>query len=298
MKTVYFCDKNRTRRYVALGQMVSMIHSCYIKAKELEYDRIIFEWHDMVAYPYWTSDNTYGGLLGCPGKGILPITFVPKGSSVIKSADVIDISQSDILYDGSPPIISNPMNQGPHTSYLNYYYEKYGKRPTIDIDKSTEKPYILFHYRESTQKRQLIRNTPYQEFKKLFRIIKDNDDEHDELRKIGEPSMLDSDFDVSYDYLASVQELFKIINNASLLICSPSSMLQMAYMFGVPAIILSNKSYDKGMWDKWGSESYMKGKSSYDWIDWDRYYHIRHDKYKEMMKVENILKYIGKVLKR
>lgn len=291
MKIVYFYDKKATHRFVALGQISTIIQSCYFKGIELNADKIIIEWHNMVTYPNWTDDGKFEGLLSCPRENtILPLIIVPKGTKITSRAKHIDLSEPNSLFDGCNPVISNPMKQQPTFEYLNKYYIDTGRRPIFKIKSDSDTGYILFHYRESPQKRQLERNTIYSEFEEIFyicrKLFKDM-----KLYKIGEPCKLDSEFDKVFGYFPdNIGELFRIINNSSMFVATTSGPLDIAYAFGVPSIVnIDNKTkndYTKGKWNG------KHGNTAYDWVDRNKYYFLWNNEYKFEDEIDRIIEFM------
>lgn len=293
MKYIYFYDRKRTFRFIGLGQAVTMAQVCYFKGKELGYNKIIFEWHNQVTYPYWTDDNKIFGLMECPTNSMLPIKFVKKGTQFIDVVDKIDLSEENSLYDGCPAIISKSLDMGPMWSYLNKYYLDTKERPIFNIPKDKMQPYILFHYRDSPKKSQQLRNTPYTEWKQTFQIIKKHFGNKYKLKKIGEASSLDNEFDEVIDYFPNnIQELFKVINNSSFFIGCESGPIAIAYMFGIPSIVFLHPETDVARSNKkWKTDIYY-GKDSYDWVDNSKYYILRYGEYNILTDKDELIKFM------
>lgn len=280
-KTIFFHDGKKVKRFIGLGQAITMAQACYFKGIELGYDTIAVEWHNMVTYPYWTDQSTFGGLINNPCSGILPIKFVNKGAIVTPRADTIDISESDCIYDGSPPLIENPMDMHPSWSYLNKYYIDTGKRPIFNIKKTKKEPYLLFHYRNSSRAGHEKRNTPTKQWIDIFNRFKNAYGDKYRFEKIGEPSPIDDKFDKVHDYFPNnLQSMFDLTNNSSFFVGNESGPISLAYMFGIPSIVFySNKAkVARNKNRKWGKEGYiLYGNGPYDWVDDNIYYPIEFD---------------------
>lgn len=82
MNILYFYDSKKTHRFMGFGQAVILSLACYFKGKELGYDRILFEWHNMVTYPYWTDESTFKGIINTPKNSNMPIMFMSKGDRI------------------------------------------------------------------------------------------------------------------------------------------------------------------------------------------------------------------------
>ncbi len=282
-KTVYFYDGKKINRFMGFGQMTTLAQACYFRAKELGYKRVVCEWHNMVAYS-WNNKGWYKGLLNISSHGILPIIFVSKGTKGIRNSDMIDLSEPDSLFEGCPPIMSNKITMVPMFDYLNKYYRNTGIRPTFNIPKDTDNPYILFHYRKSEQDRQKYRNTPLPEWKCLLKLFKDKYGKKFKFKKIGEISPLDNEFDEVIDYFNDdVQGLFKLVNNASLYVGSAAGPLALTYMLNIPTILFidkkTNKNYEGDL---------------YDWLDKDRIMFIHGDYY--IINDDDVLKFVNKFI--
>ena len=294
-KMIHFYDNTGVKRFIALGQIITMCQACYFKGKELEYDEIIFEWHNMVTYPFWNDDSKLMGILDCPKHNILPFFFVPKNSKILKKSKGMDISKPNVLYEGSSPLLSNPMNMEPYLNFLNKYYLDHNEYPRIEIKPSNDK-YILFHYRKSEQARQLVRNTIDEDFEKLYEYIREVSDY--KLIKFGEKSRIDDKFDESYTYLNDIGDLFSLVNNSTLFIASTSGPLHIAYMLGKPSIVsiddTTKKTYKEGEWK--GDKDVTYGKSGYDWLDKERYYFIMNGETNVIDSKEDIIKFMEKYI--
>jgi len=263
-KIVYFYDSKEAKVFLALGQMVTLLQACYFRGKELCYDKVVFEWHNLVAYPGWSKENTYKGLINTPKNDFLPITFVQKGNRISKLCDRIDLSEPDSLYNGCPPIMTpNGYSMQPTHEFLNRYYENHHKRPILYINKEPDEKYILFHYRESTQERQIKRNTSYDEFKKIFTIIKEKYGDKYKLKKIGEPCDLDKEFDEVYDYFPDdIESLFKVINDSFLFVGGATGPVTITFLLGVKGILLLKKELNP---------VYIGRNSPHEWVDESNY---------------------------
>ncbi|MBE3094957.1 MAG: hypothetical protein IMZ52_07980 [Actinobacteria bacterium] len=283
MKTVYFFDGKQKTAFMGLGQEVTLLQSCYFRGKELGYDNIIFEWHDKVSYPGWSINNTYQGLIKPPVNSIFQITIVNKGTRIPKHIDRIDLSEPNSLYDGCQPIMMHDYKMKQTHEYLNMYYESFGLRPVLSLPKSNKEKYILFHYRESTQERQIPRNTPYNEWKELFELLKDRYPSY-KFKKIGEPSKLDNEFDEVYGYFPDdIGELFKVINNSSLYIGGAAGPITLTFLFGIPGIML---------FDKNSKPSYAGETNAHKWVDPMNYMYLFENEYDINKDKDKILDFV------
>jgi hypothetical protein len=283
MKTVYFYDGKRETAFMGLGQIITLLQACYFRGKELGYDNIIFEWHDKVAYPGWSVDNTFQGILKSPRNSILPVTIVEKGTRIANSIDKIDLSEPDTLFDGCLPIMTKRYKMKQTHEYLKRYFSSYGLRPILTLPKSSKEKYILFHYRESTQDRQLHRNTQYNDWKQLFELLSEKYSSY-KFKKIGEPSKLDDEFDDVYGYFPNdVEELFKIINDSSLYIGSAAGPITLTFLFGVPGIML---------FDKASKPSYFGETNAHTWVDPLNYMYLFENEYDISRDEDKIIEFI------
>ena len=283
MKTIYFYDGKRETGFMGLGQEVTLLQSCYFRGKELGYDNIIFEWHDKVAYPGWSINNTYQGLIKTPVNSIFPVTIVDKGIRIANHIDRIDLSESNSLYDGCPPVMAHDYKMKQTHDYLNMYYESFKSRPILQLPKSNKEKYILFHYRESTQERQIPRNTPYKEWKELFELLKEKFPSY-KFKKIGEPSKLDGEFDEAYEYFPNnISELFKVINDSSLYVGGAAGPITLTFLFGVPGIML---------FDKNSKSSYTGETNAHRWVDSFNYLYLFESEYNVNENKEMILDFV------
>lgn len=260
MKVIYFYDSKQTKLFLALGQIVTLLQACYFRGKELGYEKIVFEWHNLVTYPGWSNENTFKGIINSPKNSILPITIIEKGSRIPSNYHKIDLSEPNSLYDGCPPIMqSNGYKMKPTHDFLNRYYINHNSRPILSLARDKEDKYILFHYRESTQDRQIKRNTPYEEWNKIFELIKYSYGNEYKLKKIGEPSKIDDRFDEVFDYFPNnIEKLFEIINNASLYVGGASGPITITFLLGVPGILLLKQELDP---------IYIGKNSPHEWVD-------------------------------
>ena len=159
----------------------------------------------------------------------------------------------------------------PTHDYLNKYYQDYDKRPILSLPKGTKEKYILFHYRESTQERQLPRNTPYKEWKRLFELLKERYGDEYKFKKFGEPSELDSEFDEIFDYFPDdIGRLFEIVNNSSLYIGGAAGPITLTFLFGIPGILL---------FDSKSKLSYIGETNAHKWLDPKNYLYLIENEY-------------------
>lgn len=222
MKSIYFFDGKGIRKHCSFGQLIDIGISCYIRGKELGYDKIFVEWHDINSF-LWTDEGTFLGNIKCPQNRVLPISFVDKGTKVDADKS-IDISEWNSLYDGCPPLISSEMISAvPSCNYLNKYYHEHNLSPFIELEKNQVEPYILFHYRKSPQNRQKNRNLPDYIYLDIINILKEKFGTEFKYYKIGEKGPLDELCDKFFRYYPEdIDRLFEIIRDSFLYVGTPS----------------------------------------------------------------------------
>jgi len=285
MNRVYFWDSKRETNFMGLGQEITLMQCCYFRGMELNYDEVIFEWHDKVSYPGWSKDNTIKGLINCPqDNNLLPLRIVNKGTRISSRIDRIDLSESNSLYDGCPPIMTKDYKMKQTHKYLNDYYSKTNIRPILSIDKNSNEKYILFHYRESDKESQIPRNTPYNDWKRLFEILKEEYGNEYKFKKIGEPSKLDGEFDEVFDYFPdNVERLFEIINNSSLYIGGAAGPITLTFLFGILGILLL---------DSKSKFSYIGETNAHKWVDSKNYLYLIENEYDINRDKDDIFSFI------
>jgi hypothetical protein len=254
MKIVRFIYNNDIYRFISLGQITSLLQACYFRGKELGYDRIFCDWYNRVTYPNWDDFGNFKGLLQKPKNGFLPINIIDKIDRTPNNVDKINISKGELV------LLFNGNTQGAHYEYLNKYYKKNNEYPVFNIKKDNVEPYILFHYRESPQLRQKYRNTPVDKWIEIFEKTKLKYGKELKYYKIGEPSPIDNRFDIVFDYFPEdITQLYRLINNSNMLVCSPSGPLSISFAFGISSLIFNNPEFDK---------DYKEGK--YNWVPKDK----------------------------
>lgn len=246
---IYFHDKKHCKKFMAFGQMIELVWACYAKGKELGYDNIIIEWHDKISIG-WTKEGTCISGMNPPENSITSLKVVPKGTIIENVDRYIDISESNVLYDDCPPLISNDKIRGfCYEEYLERYYKKTNIKPTIEISKSESKDkYILLHYRYSTQERQIPRNVSSKYYIDLIKLIRENYKEY-KIYKIGELSEFDSLVDKKFGYfLKDTDKLINLVGNSSLYIGPLSGPISIAFFLQHPCIgILSDHNIIRNM---------------------------------------------------
>jgi len=279
MKVVRFIYNENIHRYLALGQIASLLQCCYFRGKELGYEKVIVDWYPLVTYPNWDNEGNYKGIIRKPENGYLPMYICNKNDRSISNASIFDMTKPDVLFEGSEPILFDGNTQTCHYTYMNKYFKEHREHPIFKISKSLpDKPYILFHFRKSEQERQKIRNTPVDDWVKTFDLLKEKYKDKVYFYKIGEQSPIDEKFDIVFDYFPNnIIDLYKLMNNSSLYICSPSGPLCLAFVLGIPALGFNNPIFAKD----YVSERWINryGNTAYDWVEKDKFLLI--DKYEE-----------------
>lgn len=289
MKSIYFYYSKPMKSWLALGQILALMQACYFRGRELGFENVIFVWKDGVSYPGWTKENTCKGNIFCPGNNIFPMKVVSPEFVLREDVYKIDLSEPNSLYEGCPIVIKpDGYRMAPTYEFLNNYYKNHNERPVFSIHKNTNEKYILFHYRESTQERQIPRNTPYDDWKKLFMVLKEKYGKEYKFKKIGEPSKLDGEFDEVFDYFPNnIEELFKIVNNAILYVGNASGPSTLGFMFEIPAIILLNEL---------SKPSYVgKDSIAHKWVDDSKYLCLWKGEYDIIQDKEKICDFVDRL---
>ena len=198
----------------------------------------------------------------------------------------MDLCDEGVFYEGSLPIYigsNDPQKQGQtHLSfmdYLNKYYYDNHTSPTFNIDvDQIEKPYILFHIRDAIWNK--YRNPDLKVFRDVIKMIKEKYGDKVNYYKTGESHrVIDRQFDfVAPYYNDDLNKFLKLINNASLLVCTESGPNVYAQMLGVPFIELESTVVGKDganppcrskeFWELYGGRF---GETGFDWLDKDLY---------------------------
>jgi hypothetical protein len=297
MNPVYFKNIDDVQRYIGVGEMCSIIHSCYFRAKELGYDKIFIEW-PLIVY-LWKNDGMFSYCVHCPKETIFfPIIFVEKGTKLMKSIPILGLDKKGMLFEDSDPLIMHdPPPNFPPFEFLNKYFIEHGERPTIHIEKEKQEPYILFHIRKAKISRGLSRNSREEDFIKIFNILKSTYPNY-KYYKIGEESYIDSKFDKIFPYYnENINELFKLVNNSTLFIGNSSGPMTLAYMLDIPTIIIEegnliNQDGIKSPRFKpfWKQRNRKWGLTGYDWLDMDRNLILLRDEEINLQYVNNFSK--------
>lgn len=243
MTTSILFKNSNYHRHPAFGQMLEISLCCYVKGLELGYDNIYIEWQDIRSL--W---DDYGNSLGgfnVPNSEGLPFKFIGHNSKI--TADkIIDIGKPNCLYDGSKAIISpTGCSMEACQIYIKDYYKKYKKLPKIKLNKYTDNPYVLIHYRESQKEKQKFRNVNSIWYLRLLRYIKKNYDI--DIYKVGELSRIDNLCDKVYNYcIRDSSEMYKLVSGCKLYIGCPSGPWIIPIYIRKPIISMveTQKSYD------------------------------------------------------
>jgi hypothetical protein len=250
MSNIYFFDGIHTQKSWALGQLLTLSHSCYIKGKELGYDNIYVEWHNNNSF-LWFENGCKLGSIKCPKNNVLMINYVEEYKKLNNIDKYIDLSKPDTLYDSCPPIMTfNKSSVIPSTIYLVDYFERTKKYPYVEyIKNNIKEKYILFHYRKSEQKKQFFRNLKDSDYLKILDIIREKYKDY-KIYKVGEPCIFDNKFDRVFPYFTNnIDNLFELVANCSLYVGSTSGPWSLCLMMKTPMIsmIIPNKDYAQGI---------------------------------------------------
>lgn len=280
-KKIMFWIGSQHQRRIGLGNIAQFVHSIYFRAKTWGYDDVWFEWPWRVTAGPEYDEELY---VRCPKESILPITFVERGKWNPEEFDkVVDLTDADSMYDGFIPLYERktmPVGRVCYAgvmSYPNMYHEETGEYPVFDVPKDKlEKPYILFHFRNSPWSD--YRNSNPQVLKHVFDIIKEKYGDKYEMWKCGEQwRPMHKHFDVVTPYYnKNIDEFFKMINNASMFVGAAAGVMTAAERLGVPVIAVDEVKGGKDdtggdrSTQKWKSEGGY-GNSWCDFIDKEKY---------------------------
>jgi len=252
---ILFYSSQENQRFLAFGDIVTLIQSCYFKGRELGYNEVYLQWFEKNSFS-WNDDGTNKGNLNIPGELILPIKLI---DDINIDCDLkIDLSKPNILFYGSPPIIHKDIKPTQIClSYLNKYYVDRKERPVFNIQKTGKfGDYILIHFRYSSNERQLNRNLDISYYKNLVMKIRELYPSI-KIWKFGERSPIDNLFDRKFQYFyENLDNLFELTNESKIYISSECGALQLGHMFNIPMItLLSSKHKLQGTtkegWDNW-----------------------------------------------
>jgi hypothetical protein len=209
------------------GEVSPFFQAAYFRGKDLGYedDEIYFEWPLRVACDSLAKQGDY---VVCPKESIFPFHFIEKKDVNLEEYEtIIDFLERDSFFEGSMPIQENKVHtlgQRNYVSpyeYLNRRWYNMDERSVFNIPKDNlEKPYILFHYREADWS--LYRNVDPRTTRKLLEVIKERYGDKYLYYKTGETQrILDRLFDfVAPNYKYEPNKFFKLINNASFMVCA------------------------------------------------------------------------------
>jgi len=297
IKAVYFKNIDNSQRYIGVGEVCSIIQCCYFRSKELGYDKVFMEWPLVVFL--WNDKGTFEYYVECPKDTIFPITFVPKGSKLARSVDIIGLDKRGVFFEDSDPLIMhNPPSNFPYFEYLNKYFLDHKEYPVIHIEKDKTEPYVLFHIRKTKLTRGQIRNSKDEDFQILIDLVRKYTSY--KLYKIGEPCSLDNQFDKVFTYFNdNINELFKIVNNSILFVGNSSGPLTLAYMLDVPTMNMEegnivNPEYVKSPRFEpfWKEKGRKYGKTGLDWVNPNRNLIILRDTEINPLRISNFLQTI------
>jgi len=299
MRAVYFKNIKDEKRFIGVGEVISIIHSCYFRAKELGYEKIFIEW-PLVVY-LWDDIGNYTYCIYCPKNTILPIEFMPKGTRLAKNVEIKGLDEFNMLFDGSDPLIMHdPPPNFPPFEYLNKYYIENNIYPIIKIEKEKVDKYVLFHLRKTKVSRGIDRNSNIKDFLSILNLLKDKYPNY-KYYKIGEETEIDEKFDKCFSYFnEDINELFKLVNNTSLFIGCSSGPMTLAYMLDIPTIIIDEGSYDLTKNSKspryepfWKKQNRRWGKNGYEWLNYGRNMIIKRE---DNVNLDDVYEFSGKFL--
>lgn len=236
--SVFFTKSIPTNFSIAYGQLYDIGWVCYIRGKQLGYKNVCVEWQNKNAFLWNDMGFCIAGMLK-PNNTVLPINYIEEGNE-FENCDKILMNDSNIFWDGSPPLIEN---KSTHIGliiyiYLNLYKYTTGKYPFIPVDDRNTGNYVVIHYRHSNKSNQQHRNIDSSKYIELIRYLREY---HKEVKivKIGEISPFDSIVDVVLPYFLFDQDkLYRIIASSKMFIGSDCGPQCISKSVGNPSLIL------------------------------------------------------------
>jgi len=280
MDKILFYFGKQFNSAIRFGEMVSVAHSCYFKAKELGYtdNNIYIEW-TRVEYSYPQAKTFFSK----PQDGYLPIKFLYNNEININEFDTcIDLDKEDVFFKGCPPFnISEKKRYSEGVDdYLNKYYNDTKERPIFKVNKDKyDKFRILFNYRKAIYS--TFRNVNDNKIIDLFELFKTKENKDIEFNITGDVSQTPTEFlnnfkNIYHPFIRNPTKLFKIINNSNLIVGASSGLADTANLFGIPTIQIDMPRQEKGKpvhfsREYWKTLSHNFGYDRYSWLDKDRY---------------------------
>jgi len=242
MTSVLFYDGKPVETSMALGQMLELMWACYIRGKELGYNRIFVEWHNFITIRWFDDGSCISGMPPPSNRSLDGIKIINKGEKLYGLDKIIDINKEGSLYEGCPPLISERIRTRIYEEYLLNYYLKTGIKPKINIVKLDNLgKYIMFHYRYSEKTSQLDRNVPNEKYIEIIDFIRKNYPEY-KIYKTGEKSDIDNLFDCDFGcFLYDTDKLINMVSNSKLYIGPLSGPISIAFFSQHPCIALLTK---------------------------------------------------------
>ena len=237
-KTILFKNGSNFKS-TSFGQMVEISIYCYIRGLELGYDDIYIEWQNIR-----TLWDDYGRCISgfkLPKDDELPFSYVTNDTD--KEFDkVIDISERDIFYDGSEPVITdNGCKIKSIQTYIKDYIDRKGT-PYIKLRHNDKQRYILINYRHSSKSKQQFRNVDEIWYLKLIRYIKRN--YNISVYKTGESSRIDSLCDKVFGYSTeNPSEMYSLMNDCIMYIGSPAGPWILSIFLNKPSLLMVRDKY-------------------------------------------------------
>ena len=301
-KTALFRIGPEFQHRMRFGEVIELYRACYFRGKQLGYEDgyIYFEWPQKIAYNGNYSNKDY---FKCPTHSILPIKFIDNlSTNSIKFDKIYDLCQPNIFYDGNKPFYESTIqkkNYESHLGYLNKYFMDTGERPIFNIPKDKiDKPYILFHVRIATWSTQ--RNPDLNKYIEVVNMFKEIYKDKYEFVKCGEPCRgMNRLFDKIIPYYEELDDVIKLFNNSSLVVCADSGPNAIAWGLGIPIFIIDCPHFSRGeivnyhhpnFWKQFGGEI---GETPYDWMDRNK---IKVFYKGNVINKEDIISYTGKWL--
>lgn len=307
MNKILFKFDNNKNEIFRIGEAIQLFHACYFKAKELGYSDIYIEWPSKIEIDiifkkygeYASSRKTK--YFKYPETSYLPIKFIRRDDTYEWKYDkVINLLEDNSFFDGCKSLKNR--NHDAFVSYLNKYYSDTKIHPEITIEKDDiNKPYILFHYRHANYSP--VRNSNKSLLINIVDGIKDKYGDRLEYHITGDafPDVFNEIFDVSHaPYYQDINKLFKLVNNASIVIGGTSSIIDIANMLGIPFIMIGTpRKYGTGKpysltKEFWDNMPYKFGTWQLWWLDENKYLIFWKDEHVEM---DNVFGFIDRWIK-